>query len=97
LDSTGAGDAFAAGFIAGFLDGMDWHSVAVLGNALGAMAAAQVGAGTGVTEAQKVLASLGDYFDNSSQSESQEAIRRVSQFIEKLATASSEEERPWWT
>jgi ribokinase len=97
LDSTGAGDAFAAGFIAGFLDGLDWHSVAVLGNALGAMAAAQVGAGTGVTQAREVLASLGNYFDESNQSQSQEAIRRVSQFIEKLATASSEEERPWWT
>lgn len=96
LDSTGAGDAFAAGFIAGFLGGLDWRSVAVLGNALGAMVAAQIGAGTDVIQAQRILTSLSHYFTKSGHNQSQEAIERVTQFIEKLATAPSEEERPWW-
>jgi ribokinase len=43
-DSTGAGDSFAAGLIAGHLAGLSWHSAAVLGNALGGLTAAQEGA-----------------------------------------------------
>lgn len=45
-DSTGAGDSYNAGLILGFLGGLGWPSAAVLGNALGAMAAARAGAGT---------------------------------------------------
>lgn len=45
-DSTGAGDSFDAGLILGFLSGLGWASAAILGNALGAIAAARVGAGT---------------------------------------------------
>ena len=39
-DSTGAGDCFAAGFLAGVLGELDWHGAAVLGNAMGAIATA---------------------------------------------------------
>jgi ribokinase len=42
-DSTGAGDSFAAGLIAGILGGLGYHGAAVLGNALGALTAARVG------------------------------------------------------
>jgi ribokinase len=44
-DSTGAGDSFDAGLILGMLGGLGWASAAILGNALGAMAAARSGAG----------------------------------------------------
>jgi len=43
VDTTGAGDAFAAGFIAGRFEGDDEHALSV-GNACGALAAARTGA-----------------------------------------------------
>jgi ribokinase len=43
-DSTGAGDSFAAGFLAALLGGMDLHQAAILGNAMGALATSQTGA-----------------------------------------------------
>jgi ribokinase len=46
LDTTGAGDCFNAGFILGRLVGLDWKAAAVLGNAAGALATQQQGAGT---------------------------------------------------
>ena len=54
-DTTGAGDYFAAGLIVGFLGGLDWLSAAVLANALGALAATRVGAGTSLPGAGEVL------------------------------------------
>ena len=44
-DTTGAGDAFDAGFIFGRLKGLGWRESALLANALGALAAAVEGAG----------------------------------------------------
>jgi ribokinase len=43
-DTTGAGDGFDAGFIAGLLRGLDLVGAALLGNAMGAVIAASVGA-----------------------------------------------------
>jgi ribokinase len=43
-DTTGAGDGFDAGFIAGLLRGLDLIGAALLGNAMGAVIAASVGA-----------------------------------------------------
>jgi ribokinase len=43
-DSTGCGDSFAAGLIAGILGGLSRRGAAVLGNALGAITAGRVGA-----------------------------------------------------
>ncbi len=48
VDTTGTGDAFAAGFLAGILKGWDLRSAGKLGNALGAMCATSIGATTGV-------------------------------------------------
>jgi ribokinase len=57
-DSTGAGDSFAAGLIAGLVHGLDWPASLVLGNAMGAVAAARVGGGSAAPMGQEVLALL---------------------------------------
>jgi len=46
VDTTGAGDSFAAGFVHAFLSGRDLHGCLVEGNACGALSTLQVG-GTG--------------------------------------------------
>jgi sugar/nucleoside kinase (ribokinase family) len=46
IDTTGAGDSFAAGFVHAFLSGRDLHGCLVEGNACGALSTLQVG-GTG--------------------------------------------------
>ena len=95
-DTTGAGDFFAAGIIAGWLGGLDMRGAAVLGNAMGAMAAARVGAGTSVPQARDVLALLHDSRQTSGRSERVEAIRQVIDFVIALATEPEEEGKPWW-
>ncbi len=57
-DSTGAGDAFDAGLIMGYLRGWPWRPSAWLANALGALTASRLGAGRnlpGPDEAQTFL------------------------------------------
>jgi ribokinase len=95
-DTTGAGDFFAAGIIAGRLGGLNWRSAAVLGNAMGAMAAARVGAGSSTPQAREVLALLSDPRQASGEGERVEAIWQVIDFIKTLATEPEEEGRPWW-
>jgi len=46
VDTSGAGDAFAAGFLTGWLDGDDIERCLAVGNACGALAAEQLGART---------------------------------------------------
>ncbi|MGQ9598429.1 MAG: carbohydrate kinase family protein [Anaerolineae bacterium] len=57
-DSTGAGDSFDAGILAGYLNGLDWHRTALLGNALGAMTTGRVGAGVSAKQAQQIVSLL---------------------------------------
>ena len=100
-DSTGAGDSFAAGFIAGYLGKLDWYSSTVLGNAMGAMAAARIGAGTAVPTAREVLSLLSDQRqategNTSGHRELVEAITQVIDFVTTLATEPEEEGKPWW-
>lgn len=95
-DSTGAGDSFAAGFIAGFLGGLDWSSAAVLGNAMGAMATARVGATTVAPKAQEVLALLRNHYHEPTHSKCLEAIEQVIEFVMALAAEPEEEGKPWW-
>jgi len=57
-DTTGAGDAFDAGFLAGWLGGADLADCLRRGNACGALTAAQVG-GTGGFDLASVNALLG--------------------------------------
>jgi ribokinase len=54
-DSTGAGDAFDAGLIAGQLAGFDLRVSALLANALGGLATTVVGAGSLVCEPAQVV------------------------------------------
>lgn len=57
-DSTGAGDSFAAGLIAGLVHDLDWPAALVLGSAMGAVAAARIGGGSAAPMGQAVLALL---------------------------------------
>ncbi len=95
-DSTGAGDSFAAGVIAGFLGGLDWPGIAVLGNALGAMTAAQVGAGAVALKAREVLALLTSHQHRPDYCHCIEAIQQAIDFVTTLATEPKEEGKPWW-
>lgn len=47
-DTTGAGDAFAAGLLVGFLEGMSWVEAARLGNAAAALKIPHLGARSGL-------------------------------------------------
>jgi ribokinase len=53
-DTTGAGDAFAAGLIAGFLEGSDWATAARMGCAAAALKIRHLGARTGLPTRQEV-------------------------------------------
>ena len=57
-DTTGAGDSFDAGFILGWLWGLDMRESAILANALGALAASAVGAGDALPGPGKARALL---------------------------------------
>ena len=59
VDTTGAGDAFAAGQIAGLLGGLDGHACCRLANALGAAAVTRRGAGLAMPGPQDIDAFLG--------------------------------------
>jgi 2-dehydro-3-deoxygluconokinase len=60
VDTVGAGDAFAAAFIAGYLRGGSWEECAALANAMGAATAAERGAGRRIPSADRLLTLLGD-------------------------------------
>ena len=48
LDSTGAGDSFAAGFLAGYLKGWELEKIGQLANCVGAMCVKTIGATAGI-------------------------------------------------
>jgi len=54
VDTTGAGDAFAAGFLYGMLKSYDLESCGKLGNFVAARCIAQVGARAGLPKKQEV-------------------------------------------
>lgn len=60
VDTVGAGDAFGATFVAGYLRGGDWRECAALANAMGAATAASQGAGRRIPHAGALLDLLGD-------------------------------------
>ena len=53
-DTTGAGDAFAAGLIAGFVEGLGWAAAARMGCAAAALKIRQVGARSGLPQRAEV-------------------------------------------
>ncbi len=90
MDTTGAGDCFAAGLLAGFLGGLDWPCAAVLGNAMGAIVATRVGAGTSVPRPGEVLDLLHLHRQEASHGERPDYIQRVIDFLVTLTTESEE-------
>ena len=58
-DTTGAGDGFAAGLIAGFLEGLDWAAAARMGCAVAALKIRHVGARSGLPSREQVQSLLG--------------------------------------
>jgi ribokinase len=96
-DSTGAGDSFAAGLIAGFLGGLSWPSAGVLGNALGATVTACVGAATGGSKTEEVLTLLREHYDAPTHCQLQEIMENVIDFVSMQAMKSKEEGERWQT
>ena len=54
VDTTGCGDAFSAGFIAGLSKGFDWELSARLGNACAALVATDLGSDAGIHDWDQV-------------------------------------------
>jgi ribokinase len=57
-DTTGAGDSFAAGLLAGYLAGLDWPAAGTLANAMGALTTTVIGSGGGGPLGGKLLSLL---------------------------------------
>jgi ribokinase len=57
VDTTGAGDAFVSGFVAGLLGGSDPFEAAKLGNAVAASSLSAVGASTAIRPVKEYLRS----------------------------------------
>jgi len=58
-DTTGAGDGFAAGLIAGFLEGLNWEAAARMGCAVAALKIRHLGARSGLPSREEVQSLLG--------------------------------------
>ena len=93
-DSTGAGDYFAAGYLAGYLGGLDRRSAALLGNAMGAVAVARMGAGTAARVVGKVLSLVRGYRDGPAGRREGESAERVIDFL--LARVEESQEENLW-
>jgi sugar/nucleoside kinase (ribokinase family) len=61
VDTTGAGDAFAAGFITGILNGWDLYSTGKFANAVGAHCVMALGATSGIKSKEEILKFILEY------------------------------------
>jgi len=64
VDTTGAGDCFTAGFLAGLIRGWDLERTARFANAVGAMCVTSIGATSGVRSLEETLAFMRDVEQN---------------------------------
>lgn len=80
-DTTGAGDAFNAGLIAGYVAGLGWPAAAALGNALGAVTAGRVGAADRAPDAAEVGALLAGHLDDPTFAAHRPAVERAMGFL----------------
>lgn len=76
-DTTGAGDSFDAGFIAGRLGGQSWRASGLLANALGGLAASVDGAGESLPGPAEVIRLLDQQGSNGRWQGWQKEIRAV--------------------
>jgi sugar/nucleoside kinase (ribokinase family) len=60
VDALGAGDAFAAGFLTGLVEGWDLEKTGRFANATGAHCVMAVGSTTGIKNMQEILEFMGD-------------------------------------
>lgn len=63
VDTVGAGDSFASAFIAGWIRGGGLRACATLGNAMGALAVTQRGAGARIPPREQLLEMLKDHLE----------------------------------
>jgi ribokinase len=77
VDTTGAGDAFNAGFIAGRVRGLDVRASALLANACGAAAVTVLGAGNALPTREVVIELLRDDTPEGWQAEAQHILRAL--------------------
>jgi sugar/nucleoside kinase (ribokinase family) len=61
VDATGAGDAFAAGFLAGVAKGWNYKDAARLGNAVGACCVTAIGSSAGIKNMDETLEFMKNY------------------------------------
>ncbi|MFC2030111.1 carbohydrate kinase family protein [Chloroflexota bacterium] len=87
-DSTGAGDSFAAGFLAAHLAGLDLRSAAIVGNALGATTVAHVGGGNAAPRIKEMLALLKHHQSDPAFGEHSPAFREAIDFIERIVASN---------
>ncbi len=94
-DSTGAGDSFDGGLILGVLGGLGWPSAAILGNALGALAAARVGAGTMGLKPRDVVTLLQTHQGTMERQGLGQAVGQAVEFMANGSMEPGEERKPW--
>lgn len=85
-DTTGAGDAFSAGLIAGHLAGLGWSAAALLGNACGAVAASRAGAGDRAPDCLEVGALLAAHLDHPTFAHYTAEIERAMYYLSTQST-----------
>ena len=61
IDTSGAGDSFCAGFIAGLYNGWDVRTNAKFANAVGAHCIMKIGTTTGIKSIEETLKFIKDY------------------------------------
>jgi ribokinase len=82
-DSTGAGDCFAAGLIAGHVGGLTLPAAGVLGGIMGAMSASRVGGTSAVPNLLQVSSFLGDRRHHLTHSNCREEIQQVIEYVRR--------------